>query len=156
MAFGKLTAALAIPTEATATFVFFGLSLHPSGPPTLVCRHAGDGNRLFMRAFERSINADRSRGESRASTQYSRARVVDQLLDEAILIADHCVVSWTGVYDDGETVPSPCTPAKVLEFLATLIRADGGVGEYRTFAAWIQNANTFRASPGDPVALGKA
>lgn len=155
MAFGKLTAALAIPTEATATFVFHGIPLHPSGPPTLVCRHAGDGNRLFMRALERSINADRSRGESRGVSQYSRAKVVDALLDEAALISEHCVISWTGVYDDGEAAPAACTPAKVLEFLTALIRADGGVGEYRAFAAWIQSANTFRPSPGDPVELGK-
>jgi hypothetical protein len=156
MAFGKITAALAIPTEATATFVFSGLSLHPSGPPTLVCRHAGDGNRLYMRALERSINADRARGESRGPAQYSRAKLVDQTLDEAALIAEHCVVSWTGVYDDGEAAPSPCTPAKVLEFLSALIRADGGLFEYRAFAAWISSANTFRAPAGDPVELGKA
>lgn len=149
MAFTKLTSALAIPTEATATYTFWQLP----GSPTLTCRHAGDGTRGYKTASWQVANTRRARSDHKA---ISEERTEARALEEAKLIADHCVVSWTNVVEDGATDPAQCTPAKVFEFLTAIILADDGLTLYWDFRSWVQDADNFRPHQPDLAALGKA
>lgn len=154
MAFGKIADHLAIPQSATAEYPFVEFRLIDAGPPTLKCRHAGDGNRAFTRASWKAVNAMR---KSRASQQsVTDESVRESYRKDARLIADHCVVSWTNVVEDDGTVPA-CTPDKVYEFLCTAIDSHQGIKVYREFTMWIQDPDTFRATADlDTVAeLGK-
>jgi len=157
MAFGKITQALAIPLEATASYTFHRFQLCDAGPPTLVCRHAGDGTPTFQSALVRAVNIDRQRNAGRPPDRnVTPAKIKSGAIDEAKLIADHCVLGWANVYDDGDPTPTPCTPAKVLELLTTVIEATDGLAQYRAFSAWIQDSDTFRPPQGDTAELGKA
>lgn len=154
MGFGKISKALAIPTEATADYAFFQFELCPAGPPTLTCRHAGDGNREWNRALWHEMNRNRnSRTRDIRSDLQMRAR----MQDDARRVADHCVVAWTNVYEDGDPTPTPCTPDKVHEFLCAVIAADDGTTIYGDFKTWLSTADNFRSAPvGGDGDLGKA
>lgn len=148
MAFTKLTTALAIPVEATATYTFWQLP----GSPTLTCRHAGDGTKGYKTASWQMANARRAKGVPKRLTQ----EITEEFaLAHARLIADHCVVSWTNVVEDGATELAPCTPAKALEFLTAIIQADDGLAVYGDFRAWVTDADTFRPPGPDLAELGK-
>jgi hypothetical protein len=154
MGFNKISKDLKVPVEATAVYTFYSFALCDAGPPQLTVRHAGDGTLGFKRAAWHSANAARAR---RGDNAISESRTEARCREEAKLIADHCVVGWSNVYDDGDPEPSPCTPAKVLEFLITIIEADEGVSVYVAFSNWAQDASNFRTVPqGDAVELGKA
>jgi len=152
MAFTKIGKDLAIPDGVTAVYVFHGLRLCEAGPPSLLVRHAGDGTRGFKNASWHAANALRARGGNNSITE---AKTRARCIEEAKLIADHCVVSWDNVVeDDGK--PAPCTPAKVHEFLTAIIESDEGIGTYVAFRTWAQDADTFRPVPlGDATELGK-
>lgn len=151
MAFTKLTKALDVPIEATASYSFYALP----GVPALVCRHAGDGTPAYKTASWNVANARRARGIPKRLSQ----EVTEEFaLAHAKLVADHCVIGWSGM-DAVSDTPSPaCTPETVLEFLTAIIRADDGLAVYGEFRTWIADADTFRPTPApapDLAELGK-
>ncbi len=151
MAFSRITKALAIPSGATATYTFFGLHSDLDTAPTLTCRHAGDGTPSYKHARWRLFSA-----RARQAGALTESKAAANMLENARLIADHCVVAWTGVIEDDGTV-APCSPEKVLEFLTAIIEADEGDAIYAVFQAWVQDADNFRpAVIGNAVDLGKA
>lgn len=157
MAFGHIQKALAIPSDATASYTFYAVP--PMGPakapPILTCRHAGDGTPAYKRASWNAANAARAQRAGLGKTM-SEARTKAWAVDEARLIADHAIVSWENVYDDGMTAPTPCTPDKVHEFLCSIIDATEGLALYVAFREWATDATNFRpAEVGDGIALGK-
>jgi hypothetical protein len=148
MAFTNIPKALAIPTEAVSTYTFWALP----GPPTITCRHAGDGTRGYKNASWQVANARRAKGIPKKINQEVTE---DFALAHAKLVADHCVISWTNVIEDGATDPAPCTPAKVLEFLTAIVQADDGLAVYGDFRAWVTDADNFRPAQPDLAELGK-
>lgn len=148
MAFTKLTTALAIPVEATATYTFYALP----GSPTLTCRHAGDGTPAYKNASWHVANARRARGMPK---RLSQERTETFALESAKLIADHCVISWASMDAISDTPSPACTPESVLEFLTAIIKATDGLEIFSEFNSWIQNADTFRPAPPDLAELGK-
>lgn len=154
MAFTKISNAFAIPQDATAEYTFYGINLCPAGPVTLIVRHAGDGTPGYKRASWNAAHAARGK---RADATISDAKTRAALIDNAKLIADHCVVSWRNVFEDGATEPARCTPANVLEFLTAIIEAHEGIKTYTTFGIWAADGENFRPLPtGDAAELGKA
>lgn len=163
MAFGQVSKQLAIPADATATYTFFKLELAPPGPDgeprpvKLTCRHVGDGTPGYKRASWHAAQAARTRG---GLDKVSEALALERTLSDAKNVAQHCVVSWEDVYEDGSTTPAPCTPEKVLEFLTALIHATEGLIEYNNFRKWAADPETFGQGSGSPpnagAELGKA
>lgn len=147
----RISKALAVPEGATARYVF-DLMLEPGLPVTLVCRHAGGGTPAYERAMFHALNANRVRVNGDRTFSPERAR--SRHLEEAPLIADHCVVAWENVTDD-DGQPMPCTPAGVLELLTAIINAPDGWKRYSEFSTWIGDAANFRPALDDGN-LGKA
>lgn len=155
MAFGQISRALAIPAGATADYTFFAFHLTVAGPPTLTCRHVGDGTPAFKRASWRYANSTRAARAGLGNT-ISEARTKQALYDEARMIADHCVAGWRNVVEEGATEPAPCTPDKVHEFLCAVIDAPEGIYAYKAFRDWAAEPTNFRpAQDTDAVELGK-
>lgn len=158
MAFGKITAALAIQSDATASYTFYAIPLlgPATAPVVITCRHAGDGTPAYKRASWRAANAARAQRAGLGKT-LSEARTRAWAVDEAQLIADHAVVSWENVYEDGAKEPTPCTPDKVHEFLCSIIDATEGLALYVAFREWATDPTNFRpAEVGDGTELGKS
>jgi hypothetical protein len=154
MAFSNLTKALAVPTDATAPYVFDRFPRASTGGfPTLVVRHAGDGTPAYKRASWHAANGSRGRS---SGNSVSEAKTKQRALDDARLLADHCVVSWTHVTDDEKQV-APCTPDNVFEFLSAIIESHEGLTIYLAFRSWAGEADNFRPAPaaGDVTELGK-
>ena len=151
MAFTKITKALRVPREATSVYVFSRIHLCAAGPVAITVRHAGDGTPAFKSDWWRLRNTTRARG----GNAISEAKSMQRFIEEAKLIAAHCIVSWENVVDD-EGIASPCTPEKALELLTTIIEADEGITEFALFSAHAQDPDNFRPPQGDAVELGKA
>lgn len=153
MAFGNISKALAIPEDATATYTLYALQLCKEGPVSVRVRHAGDGTPGFKAASWHAANAMRARLGDKT---VSEAKAIERNLSDAKLIADHCVVSWANVYEDGSATPTPCTPDKAYELLHAIITAPDGLAIYREFREWAGDANNFRPTPtSDASDLGK-
>jgi len=148
MAFGNISTAMAIPAEATASYTF-PFRLCDAGLPTLTCRHAGDGTPGYKTAAWHAANA-----HGGGSKTLSEDNVRRSCLEDAQLIADHCVVSWQHVVEEDGVAPR-CTPVKVLEFLTFVINAVEGIDTFVAFRAWVRNGGTFRPAQRTAAELGK-
>ena len=162
MAFGQVSKILEIPAQATATFTFHRIELvgpDPDGTPRpvkITTRHVGDGTPAYKRASWHAAQSARARA---TGDKISESITRERLLMDARMIADHCVVAWEHVYEDGQTTPAPCTADKVFEFLSAVIHSQEGLKEFAAFRSWAGDPETYRPSTSPPdavAALGKA
>ena len=146
MAFTNLSK---LRARGAARFTFDTLDLG-TGHPVLEVRYGGKGTPGFRSDEVRLANQQRQRGD-----KLTERGLDETFADDARLIARHCVVSWANVVEDDGT-PAPCTPAKVEEFLLTLIehREDLFLGLRR----FVRDAENFvdAPAPSGGVELGKS
>lgn len=143
MAFNKYRQQLAITPESTAKYTFRSIV----GKPSVVVRHAGDGNPAYENALAKQRQA---RKDERGTLDEHEGRLL-----AARRIADACVVSWDNVVEDDGSA-APCTPDKVFEFLSMIIDTPGALDVWRDFLEFVCPAETFRAPLADAAALGKS
>ena len=141
----------ALRPVAIRKYTLDGVHVNAEEPVILDCRHAGFSNPGLTGAQLKSFNARR---KQRGSTDVSiETMEVNRKLD-AKVFAEHVVVGWGNVCEEGPGKPTPLSPAKVEEFLLAL--GEMRIDLFRGFTDWASNADNFTDVPaGDPVDLGK-
>ena len=149
MSFGLTS--LAIAPAATRRYELTSIPTEPDKPWTLILRHAGESNAPFWNAQLRLANETTAKSGSSAA-RLTTAKIALARGEWAELAAQHVIVGWENVREDGELVA--CTPEAVVRFLTELIaHAPDLFDALRRFAA---DAENFRGPIADPASLGKA
>lgn len=144
MAFAIRKAAL----QDTQRYKLDSISPDQAKPITLIVRHAGESNRLYMSALVKEVNVGRSANSMRATED---GRQTARLDFAERFTRDGVVVGWENVVEDGKPVVFSTEAAH--RFLLEVIAAWPDV--FDDFRAWCQNWDSFRTPVADPVDLGK-
>lgn len=93
MGFSKLLSPMRIPAERTMR-IPLDLPRFGDGVPALICKFAGDGNDAYINAEFKAV-----RTLAGSSDSATRDRLEREL--EAAIYAEHVVVGWEHIYEDG-------------------------------------------------------
>lgn len=154
MSFGNLIKHLRVSAARTARFELNAFESGDGKAPTLILRHAGEGNSAYINAVLRSVNGERS---GKAGGKVTAQLIREQREELIPLFAHHVITGWEFVYeDDGK--PAECTPAKVEELLRLMCdtQPDGSTAGdvFDKLVAFARNPENFRGAQ-DADALGK-
>lgn len=127
--------------DAEVEFILDSISEDQVNPITFRVKHAGHGNAAFRNAHTKSMADLQNRYSSAVSTPaYDNAvRAAD-----VELLADHVIVGWKNVLEDG--APATFSNAKLKEFLYELIKEPpvGRPDVFDRLRGWVRNAENFR------------
>ena len=140
----------ALKPVAIRKYTLEGVFVNCGEPVLLDCRHAGFSTPGLTGAQLKAFNARRKTGSKDVSIETME---VNRKLD-AKVFAEHVVVGWANVCEEGPGKPTPLSAGKVEEFLLAI--SEMRLDKFREFTDWASNADNFTDVPvGDPVDLGK-
>jgi hypothetical protein len=143
---------VSVAADVTARYTLWSISEDPGNPIVLVVRPAAAPNVAFMNAAFKLASASRA---SAGAAHLSAARLHAARTEVAELYAQHVIVGWDNVLEDG--APAPCTPEVVLRFLAALIQPppEGRPDVFDELRAFCGNLDNFRPPTVSGADLGK-